>query len=114
MRKAAAAAVVGDNHRPSPVCARGIIPPLLPSHPPLLHLLHLPSTSSSTSSTGRFIVLASDGVWDYLDEDAVARMVSEACSGDGSAGDDDAQTATLNIVQKCVPVRPAARASAQQ
>lgn len=43
----------------------------------------------------RFIVLASDGVWDYLDEDAVAGLVMDACAD----GHDDAQAATLNIVQ---------------
>lgn len=42
----------------------------------------------------KFIVLATDGVWDFLDEDAVARMVEES--------DDDAQAAVDAIVSTYV------------
>lgn len=43
----------------------------------------------------RFFVLASDGVWDFLGEEDVARLVEDA--------GDDAQSAVLNVVQTCVP-----------
>jgi len=45
----------------------------------------------------RFIVLATDGVWDYLKEEDVAVLVGEA--------GEDAHLAALNVVQTCVVQR---------
>jgi serine/threonine protein phosphatase PrpC len=58
---------------------------------------HLGLSATPEVKTGRldardrFVVLASDGVWDYMSEEDVAGLVLEA--------DGDAHLATLNVVQ---------------